>query len=152
MSDVSPRVSTVLANEASGVMVGATPLGSCPVKVISRSATNWRLRNRLLRSSKMTATTESPGMDCERRLRTPLVPDNAASMGCVTSTSVSSAESPGASVCITTRAGENSGNTSSGASTRRCTPNSSMASASVTISQGRRTEKRMSEEITRSVF
>jgi hypothetical protein len=69
-------------------------------------------------SSNSTVTTDNPGMDWERMRSTPEAPSSAFSIGCDTSDSTSSGDSPAASVWITTWVGENSGNTSSRACSR----------------------------------
>ncbi len=59
-------------------------------------------------------TTDSPGMDSERRVASPAEPLTAFSIGRVTSSSTCCGAKPGASVCTSTCVGTNSGNTSSG--------------------------------------
>jgi hypothetical protein len=62
----------------------------------------------------MAVMTEIPGADEERSVVRKLVPFKARSSGIVTNASTSSADNPGASVCTSTKGGENSGKISKG--------------------------------------
>ena len=98
VSEVIPMPITVLAAEVSGVMLGVMPFGILLAKVARRSATTWRLRYTSVPSLKITVTTESPGIDCERISSMPTVPEMLCSIGWLTNDSTRSVESPGASV------------------------------------------------------
>ena len=72
---------TVLAAEVSGVILGMTRAGNRPARVASHSATTWRLRYTSVPSLKMTVTTDKPGIDCERIMAMPTVPEMLFSIG-----------------------------------------------------------------------
>ena len=107
-------MSARLVLEVSGPIFGArTPAGSCAPPSASRSLTNWRTRKISARSANVAVIALSPWMLSLRSAASWGVPLSADSIGRVTSSSTCSAESPGASVWMTTIGGANSGNTSS---------------------------------------
>ena len=100
----------VLDDEVSGTITGGPrPSGSAAPSRARRSETSWRARNRSASSAKIKLTTDRPWIDCERIAVSRARPPSAVSIGRVISTSVSSADRPGASVWMITSLGENSG-------------------------------------------
>ena len=90
--------------------------GSVPPTSASFSATIWRAPKMSVPQSNSTQTTAMPSAVAERTRRTPEAPLMAASIGNVTSDSISSGAIPRPSVRIVTVGAVRSGNTSTGMS------------------------------------
>ena len=91
---------------------GAAQVGSVGSTVASRSWTTCRAWIRSVPRSKIISTDESCGTDAERISSRRATPLSACSSGTVTSSSVSSEESPTQMVWTSTRGGANSGKAS----------------------------------------
>jgi hypothetical protein len=98
----------------------------------TRSCTSCRTRSRSVPRSRITTTEDRPRTDFERTVSTQGRPLSADSSGSVTRLSTSAEVNPGASVWISTSGDANSGNTSSGTSRERRTPNPTRVSARAT--------------------
>ena len=98
-----------------GARIGCSTCGgSVPLTSVSFSATIWRARKMSVPQSNSTQTTAMPTAVAERTRRTPDAPLIAASIGNVTSVSISSGAMPRPSVRTVTVGAVRSGNTSTG--------------------------------------
>ena len=111
--EVSRTIMTRLVEDSGCMSTGAAEtLGSARAWV-SRSETSWRARKRSVPGLKTIWIDERPGTDLDRIASTQATPfSRSASMGEVMSCSTSAAESPRASVWISTCGGANSGKAS----------------------------------------
>ncbi len=127
----SPTTMTLLVDDRGWSMTGAfETFGIPPGAWISRSCTSCRARRTSVPGSKMSSIRDSPGSDSERICSSHATPlSRSCSSGTVTSCSTSAAESPRASVWMSTSGGVNSGSTSTGMPRSWMRPRSSSAAA-----------------------
>ena len=122
-ADVMPIFMTRLVDDNGGIMNGgAAQRGRFGVAMATRSFTSWRVFNSFTPGLNCTTTDDNCGTDFERKSATPGTPASAFSSGKVTSDSTSDGDKPSAMVWISTFAGANSGNTSTGICCRRKKP------------------------------
>src|SRR4051794_30720206 len=122
-SEVMPIFMTRLVEDRGGIIKGgAAQVGRVAVAIATHSVTSWRASISSIPGLKMAVTDDSCGTDFDRRNSTPGTPLTAFSRGTVTKDSTSAGERPRHMVWISTLAGANSGNTSTGRSRSRRTP------------------------------
>ncbi len=122
----------LVADIGCSITGGAAQVGSVGVMLAMRSCTSWRASSRSVSCSNSSTICDSCSTDLERISEMPGTPLRDCSSGTVMSDSTSVGASPMATVWISTLGGANSGNTSTGASSIRCTPKKSRAAASAT--------------------
>ena len=109
-SDDSPIISTRLVDDVGGSMTGGLDTLGMAAGWFRRSWTIWRALRRFVPGSKIRWIDESPGIDSEWIVCSQATPlRRSASSGTVMSCSISAAESPRASVWMSTDGGVNSG-------------------------------------------
>jgi DNA-binding NarL/FixJ family response regulator len=111
-----------VAETGASITGGAAQVGSVGDTMARRSWTSWRSLSRSVPGLNKSSIEESCGTDFDRRSSIPGMPARAASSGTVTSSSTSEVDRPTQMVCITTRGGANSGNTSMRICGSRMTP------------------------------
>ena len=130
--DDSPTTIDRLAVDSGCSMTGGLETLGRAYAMVRRSCTSCRASIRSVPGSKTRRTDENPGSDLELMVLSHAVLARISSRLTVTSSSTSAAESPRASVWISTMGALNSGKTSTGASRSRETPKTISAAASTT--------------------
>src|SRR5215207_9356186 len=133
--DDRPTIIDRLADDSGCSMTGGLETLGRAYAMVRRSCTNWRASIRSVPGSKTRRTDESPGSDLELRVLSHAVLARISSRLTVISSSTSVAESPRASVWISTMGALNSGKASTGASCSRKTPKNINAAASTTTEE-----------------
>ena len=139
LRDESVIIITRLVDETGWIICGALPTVGKACGCERRSETSWRARRMSVPRSNSSVIEDSPGIESERIVSTPLTPlRRSCSSGTVMSCSTSAAESPSASVCTWTEGCEYSGRTSTGAFRSSTTPATRSPAASATTSARKR--------------
>jgi hypothetical protein len=129
--DDSPTIMTRLVDDSGWSIWGGLDTRGRACAWVRRSCTTCRARSRSVPGSKISSTRDSPGRDSDRVVSSQATPlSRSCSRGTVMSCSTSAADSPSASVWISTVGGENSGSTSTGRSRSCVAPRTSRATAS----------------------
>ena len=136
---ISPMI-----DESGASTGGPTLSGSVDATVASFSVTVWRARWTSAPQSKSTQMTATPTAVAERTRRTPDEPLRTASIGKVTSASMSLGAIPCASTSTVTVGAVRSGSTSTGMRVARAPPQRRKAPAAVSTTRRLRNDQRMS--------